>query len=125
MADAIWNQCCTNLTTKPSYAGSCSASARASSSMLWLKNAIQAVPSDCSRVPPPGSWALRSKTPMLSSPRKPPWNRFFPLGSFRLTHQVKFTSSMLNASARNACSLARCSGSAAHSDPSARPIPSP
>ena len=39
--------------------------------MFWLKRAIQAVPSACSRWPPVGSGALRSKTPMLSRPRKP------------------------------------------------------
>jgi hypothetical protein len=38
--------------------------------MFWLKRAIHAVPSACSRWPPVGSGALRSKTPMLSRPRK-------------------------------------------------------
>src|SRR5262249_43969851 len=57
--------------------------------------AIQAVPSACSRQPPPGRGALRSKTPILSSPRKPPSKRFFPKRSFRFTHQVKFTTNFL------------------------------
>ena len=61
--------------------------------MFWLKRAIQAVPSACSRWPPVGNGALRSKTPMLSSPRKPPSNTFLPNRSLRLTHQVKFRSS--------------------------------
>ena len=63
--------------------------------MFWLKRAIQAVPSACSRWPPVGSGALRSKTPMLSRPRKPPSNTFLPKRSLRLTHQVKFSRSLL------------------------------
>ena len=101
---AIWNQWCTNFTMKPSYAGSCSESAIASSSMFWLKNAIHAVPSDCSSVPPDGTPMLRSNTPMLSRPRKPPWNTLRPLGSLRLTHHVKLSSSLPNASARKSTS---------------------
>ena len=65
--------------------------------MFWLKRAIQAVPSACSRWPPVGSGALRSKTPMLSSPRKPPSKTFLPKRSLRFTHQVKFSISLLNA----------------------------
>ena len=61
------------------------------SSMFWQNSAIQAVPSACSRWPPVGSGALRSKTPMLSSPRKPPSNRFLPKRSLRFTHQLKFS----------------------------------
>src|SRR6516162_2504688 len=61
--------------------------------MFWQKSAIQAVPSACSRYPPVGSCALRSKTPMLSSPRKPPSKTFRPVRSLRLTHQVKLSSS--------------------------------
>ena len=38
-----------------------------------------------------GSGALRSNTPMLSSPRKPPANTLRPDGSLRLTHQLKFS----------------------------------
>src|ERR1700749_525586 len=34
--------------------------------VFWHNNAIQEVPSACSRWPPGGSAALRSKTPMLS-----------------------------------------------------------
>ena len=33
---------------------------------------------------------------MLSSPRKPPWNRLCPFASLRFTHQVKFIDSLLN-----------------------------
>src|SRR5256886_15655827 len=68
--------------------------------MFWLKRAIQAVPSACSRCPPVGSGALRSKTPMLSSPRKPPSNTFLPNRSFRFTHQVKLQSSFEKADLR-------------------------
>ena len=65
--------------------------------MFWLKRAIQAVPSACSRWPPVGSGALRSKMPMLSRPRKPPSNTFLPNRSLRFTHQVKFSKSLLKA----------------------------
>ena len=68
--------------------------------MFWLKRAIQAVPSACSRWPPVGSGALRSKTPMLSRPRKPPSNTFLPKRSLRLTHQVKFSRSLLKVDRR-------------------------
>ena len=64
--------------------------------MFWLNRAIQAVPSACSRWPPVGSGALRSNTPMLSRPRKPPSNTFLPKRSLRFTHQVKFSKSLLN-----------------------------
>ena len=63
--------------------------------MFWLKRAIQAVPSACSRWPPVGSGALRSKTPMLSRPRKPPSKTFLPNRSLRFTHQVKFSSELV------------------------------
>ncbi len=43
--------------------------------------------------PPVGSGALRSKTPMLSRPRNPPWKTLRPSVSLRLTHQVKLSSS--------------------------------
>src|SRR6266850_5894771 len=43
-------------------------------SISLQKNAIQAVASDCSTRSPPGSFAERSNTPMLSRPRKPPEN---------------------------------------------------
>ncbi len=69
--------------------------------MFWLNTAIHTVPSACSSRPPVGSAALRSNTPMLSSPRNPPWNTLRPLGSLRFTHQVKFSSSLANASFRN------------------------
>ncbi len=65
--------------------------------MFWLNRAIQAVPSACSRWPPVGSGALRSKMPMLSRPRKPPSNTFLPNRSLRFTHQVKFSKSLLKA----------------------------
>ena len=51
------------------------------------------MPSACSRWPPVGSGLERSKTPMLSRPRKPPAKRLRPSGSLRLTHQVKLSSS--------------------------------
>ncbi len=70
------------------------ASCAAISSMFWQKSAIQAVPSACSRYPPVGSGALRSKTPMLSSPRKPPSKTLLPERSFRFTHQVKLSVSL-------------------------------
>ena len=73
--------------------------------MFWLKRAIQAVPSACSRWPPVGSGALRSKMPMLSRPRKPPSKTFFPRRSLRFTHQVKLRSSLLKADLRNSTSV--------------------
>src|SRR6266700_724443 len=54
---------------------------------------IQAVSSDCSSTMPSGRVVLRSKTPMLSSPRNPPWKMLFSCASLRLTHQVKLSSS--------------------------------
>ncbi len=63
--------------------------------------AIQLVPSAWSMWPPVGSWALRSNTPMLSSPRKPPWNMLRPSASLRFTHQVKFSMSLWNTRSRN------------------------
>ena len=73
--------------------------------MFWLKRAIQAVPSACSRWPPVGSGALRSKMPMLSRPRKPPSKTFLPNRSLRFTHQVKFSRSLLNALLRKSRSI--------------------
>ena len=61
---------------------------------------IQEVPSDCSMCPPVGSGAERSKTPMLSRPRKPPSKTFMPSVSLRLTHHVKLSSSFWNAFSR-------------------------
>src|SRR5207248_3037902 len=52
--------------------------------------------------PPVGNWLLRSNTPMLSSPRKPPWNTLRPSASLRMTHQVKFSISLWNTRSRNA-----------------------
>jgi hypothetical protein len=80
--------------------------------MLRENMAIQLVPSDCSRRPPPGTAELRSKTPMLSRPRKPPWKMLLPSESARLTHQVKWSSSLWNMVSRNTRSpapVARCS----------------
>ena len=62
---------------------------------------IQLVASDCSMWPPVGSGALRSKTPMLSRPRNPPWKTFLPSASLRLIHQVKFRSSLWKTRSRN------------------------
>src|SRR5262245_60344533 len=70
--------------------------------MTVAKNAIHAVPSDCSRLPPVGSALLRSKTPMLSRPRKPPENTLFSSSSLRFTHQVKFNDSFSKQNLRNA-----------------------
>ena len=57
--------------------------------------AIQLVPSACSRRPPPGSPDVRSKTPMLSRPRKPPSKMLLPSASLRFTHHVKLISELL------------------------------
>ena len=64
--------------------------------------AIQPVPSACSMKPPPGNGALRSNTPMLSSPRNPPSKTLRPWVSLRFTHQVKFSSSLWKTRSRNA-----------------------
>ena len=69
--------------------------------MFWQNSDTQAVPSACSRWPPVGRGALRSKTPMLSSPRKPPSKRFLPNRSLRFTHQLKFSVSLANERLRN------------------------
>src|SRR5215813_7097669 len=61
--------------------------------MFWQNKAIHAVPSACSRYPPVGNGELRSKTPILSSPRNPPSNAFLPVRSFRFSHQVKLSKS--------------------------------
>src|SRR5256885_13032209 len=61
---------------------------------------IQEVPSDCSMLPPVGSGAERSKTPILSRPRKPPSKTFLPSVSLRLTHHVKLRRSFWNAFSR-------------------------
>src|SRR5579875_1879384 len=53
-------------------------------------------------VPPIGSLAERSKTPMLSSPKKPPSKTFMPSGSLRFTHQVKFKRSLCKTRSRKA-----------------------
>src|SRR6516165_5759208 len=73
--------------------------------MFWQKSDTHAVPSACSRWPPVGSGALRSNTPMLSRPRKPPSKRFLPKRSLRFTHQLKFSISFANDLRRNARSL--------------------
>ena len=68
--------------------------------MFRLYIAIHDVPSDWSRKPPVGSGALRSNTPMLSSPRNPPWKMLLPRWSLRFTHQVKLSSSFMNTRSR-------------------------
>ena len=94
MACAMLRKCSQNLLATSSYAGSWVASSIAIASMFNAYIAIQLVPSDCLRCPPVGSGALRSKTPMLSRPRKPPWKTFMPSASLRLTHHVKLSSSL-------------------------------
>src|SRR5207249_12116267 len=69
--------------------------------------AIQLVLSLCARWLPSGNEALRSNTPMLSSPRNPPWKILLPSESFRLTHQVKARSSLWKIVSRNARSPSR------------------
>ena len=68
--------------------------------MFWQYSAIHAVPSAWSMRPPPGSGALRSKTPMLSRPRNPPWKMLRSSASLRFSHQPKFRISFWNASSR-------------------------
>ena len=43
---------------------------------------------------PRAAAALRSNTPMLSSPRKPPWKTLWPSVSLRFTHHVKLSRSL-------------------------------
>src|SRR6516165_2489953 len=69
--------------------------------MFCENSETQAVPSACSKYPPVGSGELRSKTPMLSKPRKPPSNRFLPKRSLRLIHQLKFSNSFAKERLRN------------------------
>ena len=69
--------------------------------MFWLYSAIHAVPSAWSSQPPVGSGALRSNTPMLSSPRKPPWKMLRSSASLRLSHQPKLRISFWKAFSRN------------------------
>ena len=85
---------------------SCAASRIAISRRLRQNSAIHDVPSDCSSMPPSGSWADRSIGPMLSSPRKPPSNTLLPLASLRFTHQVKFSSSLWRTRSRKSKSRA-------------------
>ena len=84
------------------------ANSTAISNMFWQNSDTHAVPSACSRCPPVGSGALRSKTPMLSSPRNPPSKRFLPKRSLRLTHQLKFSVSLANVRLRNSMSPFPC-----------------
>ena len=81
--------------------GSSWASSSAMRSIARQKNAIQLVASDCSSRYPGGGGAERSKKPMLSIPRNPPSNRLDPSASLRLTHQLKFSSSLVNTRMRN------------------------
>src|SRR5437868_15547150 len=87
-----------------SYDGSVFASSSDIDSIVAQKNAIQAVPSPCSRCPPVGSGRERSTTPTLSRPRNPPENRLRPSPCLRFTHQVKLSSSFLNMRARHTSS---------------------
>ena len=73
--------------------------------MFWQNRATQAVPSACSRWPPVGNGALRSNTPILSSPRNPPSNRLRPKRSLRFTHQPKFAVSLPNTRFRKSRSV--------------------
>ena len=57
-------------------------------------------PARCSRRS--GSGALRSNTPMLSSPRNPPWKTLRPSASLRFTHQVKLSISLWKTRSRKA-----------------------
>ena len=63
--------------------------------------AIQDVPSDWSIRPATGNFWLRSNTPILSSPRKPPWKTLRPSTSCRFTQPVKFIISLWNTRSRN------------------------
>ena len=58
-------------------------------------NAIQLVASDCSSRHPGGTSRERSKSEMLSIPRKPPSKRFDPSESLRLSHQPKLNISLV------------------------------
>ena len=69
--------------------------------MLRQYIAIQLVASDCSIRLPVGKGWERSKTPILSRPRKPPSNTFLPSLSLRLTHHVKFSISLWKAFCKN------------------------
>mmetsp|Transcript_141771 Transcript_141771/g.440775 ORF Transcript_141771/g.440775 Transcript_141771/m.440775 type:complete len:221 (-) Transcript_141771:379-1041(-) len=93
-------KCSKNLAATLSYTGLCMASSMAMRMRLRLKKAIQLVPSDWLMKPPVGSSPPRSKTPMLSRPRKPPWKMLRPSASLRLTHQVKFIMSLWKTSSK-------------------------
>ena len=67
------------------------ANSSAIASMVTPNIPIHAVPSDCSSTMPSGKVVLRSKTPILSSPRNPPSKMLFSSWSLRLTHQVKLS----------------------------------
>src|SRR5271167_2594924 len=73
--------------------------------MFWQNRATHAVPSACSKYPPVGNGALRSKTPILSSPRNPPSKRFLPKRSLRSTHQPKLAVSLPNTRFRKSRSV--------------------
>src|SRR5580704_11217405 len=77
--------------------------------MFWANIQTHAVPSACRRYPPVGSGELRSKTPILSSPRKPPSKRLWPKRSLRFTHQLKFRINFENERLRNSTSPLPCS----------------
>mmetsp|Transcript_77902 Transcript_77902/g.225328 ORF Transcript_77902/g.225328 Transcript_77902/m.225328 type:complete len:219 (+) Transcript_77902:1058-1714(+) len=94
-------KCSKNFAAMLSYTGFDCANSRAMRMRVKLKNPIQLVPSDWLMIPPVGSLPPRSKTPMLSRPRKPPWKMFLPSASLRLTHHVKLITSLWNISSRN------------------------
>ena len=104
IASAMWRKCSKNLLARSSYTLLCRASSSAIRSMFSENIAIHAVPSAWLMNPPVGSGLLRSNTPMLSSPRNPPWNRFRPSASLRFTHHVKFSSSLWKTRSRNTMS---------------------
>mmetsp|Transcript_68389 Transcript_68389/g.191670 ORF Transcript_68389/g.191670 Transcript_68389/m.191670 type:complete len:223 (+) Transcript_68389:945-1613(+) len=104
MALAMCRKCSKNLAAMLSYTGFDSANSRAMRMRVRLKKAIQLVPSDWLMMPPVGSLPPRSKTPMLSRPRKPPWKMFRPSASLRLTHHVKLIINLWKISSKNTMS---------------------
>ena len=116
MAFQIATKCSQNLTATSSKAWSSRASAIAMLSISEQYIAIQAVPSACSRATPAGSGMDRSKTPMLSSPRKPPEKSWVPATSLRFAHQVKLRPSLMKIRFRKS----KSGGCPAHSRESKR-----
>ena len=94
-------KCSKNFEAMSSYALSSRASSSAIVPMFRQYMPIQLVASDWWSSAPNGSGLLRSKRPMLSRPRKPPWKTLFPSWSLRFTHHVKFRSSLWKTRTRN------------------------